>query len=129
MRVTNKLAIQLLSKAKDDLEYAQVGFKETDLYANICFSCQQAFEKSLKSFLTAHGVDFPKAHDLTKLLSLCIEIDPNFSQFEEAAAIITPYSVVTRYPDISDITFSKYQAAQALKFAKSLQDFVEGRLD
>lgn len=53
MKGINKLVEEWLQRADDDLAYARVGFDETQLYANICFSCQQAFEKYLKTFLIA----------------------------------------------------------------------------
>lgn len=52
MNNPNKLILEWLNAAKDDLKYAQVGFEQTDLYANICFSCQQSFEKYLKTYPT-----------------------------------------------------------------------------
>lgn len=129
MNNPNKLAHEWLKAADDDFQYAQVGLGQTELYANICFSCQQSFEKYLKAFLITHQIDFPKTHDLTKLLSLCLKIDPGFADFKEAAATLTPYGVATRYPDIGDMEFSKEQAKQALDFTKQLQNFVKKDFD
>ncbi len=125
----NKLSEEWLAKADDDLQYAEVGFKETDLYANVCFSCQQAFEKYLKASLLIHKVDFPRSHDLTELLSLCLNLDPDFSKFIEAASVITPYNIAARYPDVGDIVFSKGQAEQALGFTKQLKNFMEEKFN
>lgn len=121
----NKLSKEWLARADDDLQYAEVGFKETDLYANVCFSCQQAFEKYLKAWLLIHKVDFPRSHDLTELLSLCLNLDSDFSKFIEAASVLTAYNIATRYPDIGDIVFSRDQAEQAIEFTQQLKDFIE----
>lgn len=129
MTMLNKLSAEWLARADDDLQYAEVGFKETDLYSNVCFSCQQAFEKYLKAFLLIHKVDFPRSHDLTELLSLCLNLDPDFSKFIEAASIMTPYNIATRYPDVGDIVFFKDQAEQALEFTKQLKHFIEEKLN
>lgn len=121
----NKLSKEWVAKADDDFKYAQVGFKETDLYANVCFSCQQAFEKYLKAFLLLHKVDFPRSHDLTELLGLCLDIDSDFSKFMEAASVLTPYNISSRYPDIGYIVFSRDQADKALEYTQQLKDFIE----
>lgn len=128
MNTPNKLVREWLDTAENDLKYAQVGFKETALYANICFSCQQAFEKYLKAFLTANNLRFPKTHDLTKLLTLCINLDSEFNEFSEAASVMAPYSSVTRYPDMGELKFSKQQADQALGFVIQLKHFIEDKL-
>jgi len=128
MRDPDKLVKEWLIRADDDLAYAQVGFRETDLYANVCFSCQQAFEKYLKAFLLVRDIDFPNTHDLTKLLELCRKSDPAFVEFEDAASTLTPYNIAARYPDIGDIQFSSDQAGEALRLTESLQDFVKNKL-
>jgi HEPN domain-containing protein len=48
------LAKEWFVKAKADLDFAKLGFKETKHYGQICFLCQQAVEKYLKGFLVAH---------------------------------------------------------------------------
>lgn len=126
--MANLLVQEWLSKANDDLLYAEVGLKETELYANICFSCQQSFEKFLKTYLISEKKHIPKTHDLGRLINLCIKQDPQFEHFQEAAALLTPYAVVTRYPDFLGIKFSKKDTEEALFWTKELKAFVEERL-
>lgn len=128
MKKPNELIKEWFKQADDDLKYAQVGFDETELFSNVCFSCQQAFEKYLKGYLLLHNVDFPRIHSLTKLLGLCLKLDPSFVQFKEAAEKLTPYNITTRYPDIGNVIFSKSQAKEALNYAVKLQNFIQGRL-
>jgi HEPN domain-containing protein len=40
------------------------------------FHSQQAAEKALKAFLTAHDYSFAKTHNLERLVRLCKSIDP-----------------------------------------------------
>lgn len=128
MRDPKKLANEWIKVADDDLGYAQVGLDETEFFANVCFSAQQAFEKYLKGYLLAHNVKYPRIHSLTKLLSICLKVNPKFSQFKEAAEQLTPYSVAARYPDIGDVEFTKQQAKEAIDFAKMLRDFILSEL-
>lgn len=43
------------------------------------FHCQQAAEKYLKAFLTWHGVEFPKTHDIGVLLDLVETVAPELA--------------------------------------------------
>lgn len=38
----------------------------------VCFHCQQFVEKLLKAFLTSHGIETPKTHDLRRSISRAI---------------------------------------------------------
>jgi HEPN domain-containing protein len=48
-------------------------------YDSVCFHCQQSVEKYLKARLEEAGVNFPKTHDLIKLLGLAITVEPSGS--------------------------------------------------
>jgi len=77
---------QWLLKADHDLRSAvrlMTGGEEALL--DTAVHCQQAAEKALKAYLTAHNVMFPKVHLLLPLLALCADIDNSFSQLVEAA--------------------------------------------
>lgn len=124
----NKLVAEWINAADNDYFYAKIGFAESELYANVCFTCQQAFEKYLKAYLIANSKDFPKTHDLTKLLALCISKDNGFSSFLDDASVITPYAVAARYPDISALEFTKQQTQEALSSVLKLSEFVKNKL-
>lgn len=120
----NKLVKQWLVFAEEDFVWAESSLKE-GIWRGACFACQQSFEKYLKAYLTDYNINFPKTHDLNKLLNLCAQIDQNFEGFYEAAAILTPYVGTTRYPDLGDLEFSSKQANQALEFTKQIKNFIE----
>jgi HEPN domain-containing protein len=64
----------------------------------ICFFSQQCVEKYLKARLTEAGVPFPRTHELSILLRLCLPIEPLWAAFDRALAGMTQFAVVLRYP-------------------------------
>ena len=52
----------------------------------ICFFSQQCVEKYLKARLTEAGVAFPRTHELSILLRLCLPIEPLWGAFDRALA-------------------------------------------
>lgn len=74
---------QWLLKADHDLRSAarlMSGDGEA-LLDTAVYHCQQAAEKALKAYLTAHCVVFPKIHLLLPLLALCTDIDNSHDTF------------------------------------------------
>ena len=60
---------------------------------------QQAVEKALKAFLVFNDIVFEKIHNLTVLVELCKDKEPDFGDYLETAAILTPYATAYRYPN------------------------------
>jgi len=92
---------QWLLKADHDLRSAQRLMSTENgepLLDTAVYHCQQVAEKALKAFLTAHSIIFPRIHLLIPLLELCKDIDASFSEFTEAAEILTPFATEFRYP-------------------------------
>jgi HEPN domain-containing protein len=120
---------QWLHKASHDLRSAVLlmsGDVEP-LLDTAVYHCQQAAEKALKAYLTAHGVVFPKLHLLSPLLSLCADIDISFVQLSDAAELLTPLATEFRYPgDILEPDPS--DAEEALRVAEHVVAFVSSRL-
>ncbi|MEX2281727.1 MAG: HEPN domain-containing protein [Gemmatimonadota bacterium] len=89
----------------------------------IGFHVQQAIEKWIKAILTEEGIDFPRTHDLTALLSLSdVEFQSPISQADLER--ISDYAVTTRYPmpddppseaDITDAVISAAAFASAMR--------------
>ncbi|MDC8448406.1 MAG: HEPN domain-containing protein [Nitrospira sp.] len=83
-----------LSKAADDLRGARI-----DLDANppfiedALFHCQQAAEKALKGFLTAHDTPFKKTHDLDELGRHCLEFDSKLADALQPAVPLTVFAM------------------------------------
>jgi len=64
----------------------------------ICFFSQQCAEKYLKARLTEVGIAFPRTHELTVLLRLCVPIEPLWAGFDRAFAAMSQSAVLVRYP-------------------------------
>jgi len=64
----------------------------------VCFHCQQFVEKLLKGFLTVHGVESPRTHDLRRLIQLAGPFAPELSQLSDSSDLLTIHGVETRYP-------------------------------
>jgi len=98
-KAKRELVKQWLEKAEDDwrLSHRLVGDPES--YAEAAaFHAQQAVEKYLKAFLTWHQVEFPKTHDIKRLLKLVSARDPALAEELPDAADLTAYAVEYRYP-------------------------------
>ena len=67
-----------IAKAEADYEAAKtlVRSRKKGLPDVVCYHCQQSVEKYLKAYLTFRRVQFPKTHDLEKLLDLVQSFDP-----------------------------------------------------
>ena len=87
-----------LQRAEHDFATAETMLAQPDAPTDVvCFHCQQCVEKSLKAWLVKTNCDFPKTHDLQRLLSLCISIDDSFRELQECAIALADYAVETRY--------------------------------
>lgn len=66
-----EIVLQWIEKARDDWATVEI-LMQSDYYPKdvVCFHCQQYVEKLLKAFLTAHEIEFPKTHDLRRLIQL-----------------------------------------------------------
>jgi HEPN domain-containing protein len=119
-----------LLKSHSDLHTAQqIGnLADGHLDAGI-YHCQQAAEKVLKGFLIFHGKPFEKVHDLGKIIEHAMSVNPAFQQYEDAADILTPYSMAYRYPDeLGFLEPSRAEFDEAVRHAASIVEFVLGLL-
>ena len=97
-RVVRELALEWLAKADVDLSAARALHSAGDLTDVVAFHAQQVAEKALKALLVWHQVEYPKTHDIERLLELCASIDPEVAVALASAAELTPYGVEYRYP-------------------------------
>jgi HEPN domain-containing protein len=81
-----------LRSAKDDLA------AEPPILEDAVFHCQQAAEKAMKGYLTAHQQPFGKTHDLRQVGKACLEIDAALGDMVERAMPLTLYAWKYRYP-------------------------------
>ena len=62
------------------------------------FHCQQAVEKYLKVLLTFYQVEFPKTHEIDRLLALVSGANPEAADAMGRAKWLGPFAVDIRYP-------------------------------
>ena len=94
----------------------------------VCFHSQQAAEKYLKGFLAFHGRETPKIHDIEELISICIEIDSEFSKLFDVSSDLSVYAVEVRYPLEIDYEITAEEALSAIQNANKIRDFVLNKL-
>jgi len=93
------LVAQWAAKADQDFEAAAHLFEEGGRFAEtIGFLSQQSVEKYLKAFLVARRIDFPRTHDIHKLLQLVAATDAPLAASLADADLLTPFGVEVRYP-------------------------------
>jgi HEPN domain-containing protein len=97
------------------------------LIGDALFHCQQAVEKALKAFLTAHDAPFRKTHDLDELAIACGRIDPALEREVDPALELTAFAWAFRYPGEREEP-SREEAEETLALAKQVYEAVVGRL-
>jgi HEPN domain-containing protein len=123
-----ELVRQWLEKAEDDWRLSHRLAADSESYAEAtAFHAQQAVEKYLKAFLTWHQVEFPKTHDIKRLLKLVSDCDPSLTQESSDAADLTAYAVEYRYPgEYPPVTMD--EVAGAVTMADRVRDQIRKRL-
>lgn len=117
-----------LSKAVDDLRGARIDLDaDPPFIEDALFHCQQAAEKSLKGFLTAHDTLFKKTHDLDELGRVCLELDAGLADAIQSAIPLTVFAWEFRYPGDSQVPSIK-EANESLAVATVLYRAVLQRL-
>src|SRR6266498_5336636 len=84
-----------ISKAEGDYRSAEVLLYQIEIpeIDAGCFHCQQCAEKYVKAFLTEHDIDFPRNHDLVRLLGLCLIVDESFEKIRNYLRKLENYGV------------------------------------
>lgn len=118
------LILEWLDKAEGDFEVAlreNKSKKKKRIYFIIAFHCQQAIEKYLKALLLCHKINFPKTHDLLRLINLLANKDPFLSAIEPELVDLSAYAVDARYPgDNIELSELKQVVAATKKLRKIL---------
>ncbi len=91
-----------MEKADADLEAAErlgpVVADSSRLREIVGFHCQQTVEKYLKALLTFHQVEFPRTHELDRLLLLVAHVNRDVAEELGGARWLGPFGVDARYP-------------------------------
>ena len=123
-----RYALDWLTRADRDLLGAEKAVTGRPFLADqAAFHAQQAVEKGLKAFLTAHDSPFPRTRNLERLVEGCRAIDPEFARFATAARTLSPYATQFRYPG-GLLEPSLQDAYEAIRLAGEIVHFVRGRL-
>ncbi|MGQ0812666.1 MAG: HEPN domain-containing protein [Nitrospiraceae bacterium] len=117
-----------LGKAANDLRGAHIDLDaDPPLIEDALFHCQQAAEKTLKGFLTAHDKPFKKTHDLDELGRACLELDSTLHISVQPAATLTVFAWEFRYPGDALVP-SMAETREYLTIAEALHAAVLHRL-
>lgn len=117
-----------IQKADNDLRGARVDLAVAPpLVEDALFHCQQAAEKAMKAFLTAHDTPFRKTHDLDELASACEGMDASLKGALNPARDLTVFAWEFRYPG-SDEAPPEAEAHHALRLAQAAVDAIRERL-
>lgn len=117
-----------LLKAAADLRAAAVDLDaDPPLIGDAMFHCQQAAEKALKGFLTAHDSPFRKTHDLDELALACGRIEPALEREIDPARELTTFAWKFRYPGEPEEP-SREEAEAALVLARQVFEAILSRL-
>ena len=116
-----------ISKAEGDYRSADVLLHQIEIpeIDTTCFHCQQCAEKYVKAFLTEKDIDFPRNHDLVRLLELCLTVDAGFENIRNQLRRLENYGVVIRYPGM---TVPLEMAHEAFENATQVRAFVRKKL-
>lgn len=116
------------SKAANDLRGAHIDLDaDPPLIEDALFHCQQAAEKTLKGFLTAHDTPFKKTHDLDELDRACLELDSTLHNTVQPAIPLTVFAWAFRYPGDTQVP-SMTEAREVLIIAERLHAAILQRL-
>ena len=123
-KIRDEFVRQWLLKAEEDFNAAKSLITHgVSFLSTVCFHSQQAAEKYLKAFLTYHQIEFPKTHDIDKLLDLVTPTDSKLSESLRDVIVLTNYGVDARYPgDFPDVSSS--DAQQAIQMAEKVRGLV-----
>ena len=93
-----RLVSEWLRKAELDLQTVDRLCSEETFRDIVAFHAQQAAEKYLKALLTRHQIEFPKTHELRRLLELLAAVEAQLGDRLEGIKWLEPFGVEIRYP-------------------------------
>ena len=95
----------------------------------ICFHCQQAAEKAVKSIIVFNGSQggIPKKHDLFLLLNQIKNMVSIEEKYYDYADILAPYGVAMRYPN--ELFLEDRHAEKAIQMANEFVKWAKLNLD
>lgn len=119
------LVKQWLNKAAQDLALAERVLQEREFRELVGFHCQQSVEKYVKAILVLRQVNFPKSHDIRKLVDLVQTVCPAIAEQLRNAEWLTPFGVEARYPSDTPEMLPG-EEAEAVAAARDVKGIVTG---
>lgn len=120
-------AMVWLSYAEADLGVAMHLFKtyQPKPLQIICFHCQQAAEKAVKSVIVSKGSEggLPRKHDLFLLLNQIKNMVVIDDKFYDYADMLAPYGVAMRYPN--ELPLEERHAEMAINMAGEIMEWAK----
>ena len=84
------------------------------LFEDVCFDAQQAVEKAFKALLVLRGVQVPRTHAISELITMLADLGFDIPADVEEASILTDYAVAARYPGpYEPVVLDDYEKAVA----------------
>lgn len=120
MTARSKQAAEWLKRAESDLQYAQVGERETRQHHITCFLCQQVVEKILKGLIVLSGETPERSHNLGRLCSMAMQGYPWLKKLLPKIRRLDKYYTTARYPDDLTFEFSPEDAKEGLAIASEM---------
>lgn len=120
-----KQAKKWLERASSDYADATVLDKHTwpKSVETICYLCQQATEKSLKSILVYNEEEVPKTHNIRELMNRCAKYDSSIKMDGRIVNKMTDFATASRYPDNMN-EWTEEDTKLGLKHSKQILDMV-----
>ncbi len=123
----NELFKEWIIKAQNDLETAQILFKEKGPTDTFCFHCHQSVEKYLKAFLVYHQIEFEKIHDIWLLAKECSKKEKEILKFKKELKILNAYYIECRYPP-EIIDYPWLECKKVLKITEEITKFISDKI-
>ena len=114
-----------LRRARSNLARSQGLVTPDMLFEDACFDAQQAVEKALKALLVLRGVQVPRTHAISELITMLAELGFDIPGDVQEAAVLTDYAVAARYPGPSEPVLIE-DHEQAVAIAKAVVSWVSG---
>lgn len=118
-----------IESATDDELFSKSILKHRDAPpSGVCFHSQQMAEKYMKGLVIFYKKEFPKIHDLLRLETLILEIEPLIKEIHKDLELLNRYYSETRYPgDFEEFTWE--DAEKAYESAENIKNFVFSRIN
>lgn len=127
--VDQSIIDEWLAKADEDYLFTEKYLQnEESFFAPLCFHCQQAAEKYLKSYIVAKELSFLKIHDINELREVCQDHEESFEEIRDECALLSRYYIDTRYPTVWPVGYTKEDAWTALEAVGRIREFVKTKL-